>query len=73
MKDPTGMLGSLTLTSFEYDLVSSPIQQEQQLDFRKFRLFTRANSPIFSRMSGWTRIARVSRVQGVPAAKEGLN
>ena len=62
-----------TLTSLEYDLLSSAIQREQQLDFREFRLFSRANSPIFSRTSGWTRIAKVSRAQGVPAAKEGLN
>ena len=57
-----------TLTSHEYDLLSSAIQREQQLDFREFRLFSRANCPIFLRTSGWTRIA-----QGVPAAKEGLN
>ena len=67
------MLVKSTLTSLEYDLLSSAIQREQQLDFREFRLFTRANSPIFSRTSGWTRIAKVSRAQGVPAAKEGLN
>ena len=67
------MLACLTLTLLEYDLVCSPLQQEQQLDFREFRLFSRVNSPIFSRTSGWTRIAKVSRAQGVPAAKEGLN
>ena len=67
------MLVKLTLASLEYDLLSSAIQREQQLDFREFRLFSRANSPIFSRKSGWTRIAKVSRAQGVPAAKEGLN
>ena len=61
------------LTSLEYNLLSSAIQREQQLDFHEFRLFSRANSPIFLRMSGWTRIAKVSRAQGVPAAKEGLN
>ena len=72
-KDPTSMLVKSTLTSLEYDLLSSAIQREQQLDFREFRLFSRANSPIFSRTSGWTRIAKVSRAQGVPAAKEGLN
>ena len=43
------------------------------MDFREFRLFTRANSPIFSRTSVWTRIAIISRTQGVPAAEEGLN
>ena len=67
------MLGSLTLSSLEYDLISSPIQQEQQLDVREFRSLTRANSPIFSRTSGWTRIAKFSWTQGVPAADEGLN
>ena len=51
-KDPIGMLGSSTLTLLEYDLVSNPIQREQQFDFREFRLFSKANSPIFSRTSG---------------------
>ena len=73
MKDPTGMLGSWTLTSLEYHLVSNPIQREQQLDFHEFRLFSRSNSPIFSRTFGWTRILKISRTQGVPAAEEGLN
>ena len=73
MKDPTGILGSWTLTFLDFDLVSNPIQQEQQLDFREFRLFSRANSPIFSRTSGWTQIAKISRMQGVLAADEGLN
>ena len=67
------MLVKSTLTSLEYDLLCSGIQREQQLDFREFRLFTRANSPIFSRTSGWTRIAKISKAQGVPAAEEGLN
>ena len=67
------MLGSSTLTLLEYNLACSPIQQEQRLDFPEFRSFTRANSPIFSRMSGWTRIAKISRVQGVPAAEEGFD
>ena len=66
------MLVKSTLTSLEYDLLSSAIQQEQQLDFREFRLFSRVNSPIFSRTSGWTRFAKVSRAQGVPAAKGGF-
>ena len=43
------------------------------MDLREFRLFTRANSPIFSRTSGWIRIAKISRAQGVPATEEGLN
>ena len=67
------MLVSSTLTSLEYDLLSSAIQREQQLDFCEFRLFTRANSPMFLRTSGRTRIGKISRTQGVPAAEEGLN
>ena len=67
------MHGNWTLTSLEYDLVSNPIQQEQQLDFREFWSFSRSNSPIFSRMSGWTRSAKISRTQGVLAAEEGQN
>ena len=67
------MLVKSTLTSLEYDLLSSAIQREQQLDFREFRLFSRANSPIFLRTSGWIRIAKISRAQGVPATEEGLN
>jgi len=67
------MLVKSTLISLEYDLLSSAIQREQQMDFREFRSFTRVNSPIFSRMSGWTRIAIISRAQGVPAVEEGMN
>ena len=54
-------------------VVSSRTQREQQLDFRELRSISRANSPTFSRASGWTRIAKISRTQGVPAAEEGLN
>ena len=54
-------------------VVSSRTQREQQLDFRELRSISRANSPTFSRASGWTRIAKISRTQGVPAAEEGQN
>ena len=54
-------------------VLSSPIQQEQQLDFREFRSFTRALSQISWRTSGLTRIAKIAGMQAVLAAKEGQN
>ena len=72
-KDPTGMLGSSTLTSLEYDLVSNHIQRGQQLDFRELSSFTREIVLFFHVRLVGPKSQKNSRTQGVPAAEEGLN